>query len=281
MSQNIVRKIFFKIGWILDDALWIIAKPIVRTFLEKKPDLHITIGVTTFMDRYDNCLKPLIKKLSALFPGYQIIVVANGHVKQKKQAQYLHWIREFCKRFPSVEVIPFMDPRGLSHLWNVIMTSAISPKVFLLNDDVQIKMSFSHFIRHSGILDQEIATLNSSWSHFMVSKDLFRQVGPFDEGLKELGGEDDDYAARLAIEGIKIGNYYSKSIAGKLRRKRRFLKCNSYGKDMSKEPFGYSRFNSKYLFEKWETSMEYFDGSVLVPGRSIRYWKLREKRSQV
>jgi hypothetical protein len=47
---------------------------------------------------------------------------------------------------------------------------------------------------------------------------------------------------------------------------------------MSGEAGGYSTLNRRYLFEKWDAANEYFDGAVEVPGRNIRYWKLREQK---
>lgn len=264
-------------GWVLEELHWTIVHPILIKLSNNKPNEQITIGVTTFMDRFNNCLKPLIKKLVALFPNQQIVIIANGHVKQEDQKKYLDRITKFLEKFPNVELVALMEPRGLSHLWNSILGISKNSKVLLLNDDIRIKIGFPKFIYFSGIFDQEIATINSSWSHFLISKKIFQAVGPFDEGLKEIGGEDDDYAARLALKGIKMEDFSTQSIAGKLRRKKRLVRCNSYGKDMNIEPYGYSSVNSKYLADKWESSMEYFDGAVLVPTRSKHYWKLRLK----
>ncbi|MCG2810728.1 MAG: glycosyltransferase family 2 protein [Candidatus Aminicenantes bacterium] len=198
---------------------------------------------------------------------------------KKDQIVYLEKIEKFCARYKNVELMSFVEPKGLSYLWNKILLRSRGDSVLLLNDDVNIKMKFQDLVIKSGILSYPITTINSSWSHFIISKVIFNKIGPFDEGLKEIGGEDDDYAARLAMMGRTIKDFSTKAIARKLRRKRRLLKCNSYGKDMNLERFGYSNLNSEYLAKKWETGMEYFDGAVMVPNRSIRYWKLRKKWS--
>lgn len=275
MANKFLNKAKRRASWGLEWLSWILLRPIIKKHFQNKPKAKFSIGVTTFMDRFDSCLRPLIKKLTALFPDQQIIIIANGHVRQKNQMKYLKRIRNFCQKYPKIELISYMEPKGLSHLWNTIIDRASNSKVLLLNDDIQIKMNFSRFICFSGMIDQEIATINSSWSHFLISRKLYQQVGPFDEGLKEIGGEDDDYAARLAIDGIELTNFYTETISAKLRKKRKILIQNSYGKDMSFERFGYSNYNSEYLEKKWEMSMEYFEGSVEVPNRWMRYFKLR------
>lgn len=277
---NLINKIQRKISWIIEDTLYFFCKTFYFTkkcnFIEES---LFTIGITTFLNRYDNCFKPLLKKLTYLFPNTQIIVIANGHMMKKDQIVYLEKIEKFCARYKNVELMSFVEPKGLSYLWNKILLRSRGDSVLLLNDDVNIKMKFQDLVIKSGILSYPITTINSSWSHFIISKVIFNKIGPFDEGLKEIGGEDDDYAARLAMMGRTIKDFSTKAIARKLRRKRRLLKCNSYGKDMNLERFGYSNLNSEYLAKKWETGMEYFDGAVMVPNRSIRYWKLRKKWS--
>lgn len=273
--SKLLKKITNKSKWALEDFLWLMMKSIYGYLNPNSVNQFFTIGIATFMDRYKSCLKPLIKKITALFPNCQIIVIANGHVKKIQQQEYLKKIKDFCSDFSNVQLIFYGDPKGLSYLWNQIILNSKYEKILILNDDIKIKISFPLFMNNSGILNQEIATINSSWSHFLISKKTFIKVGYFDEAYKEIGGEDDDYAARLAIAGIPVQNFNTETITAKFRRKNRLLKINSYGKDMSKEKSGYSTLNSEYLDKKWQTSMEYFEGAVKVPNRRMRYWKIR------
>lgn len=272
---KLVIKVTNRINWLLEDLIWMFSKSFYR-IRAKKTNFYVTIGITTFMDRYENCFKPLLSKLKILAPDCQIIVSANGHVKSQEQKEYIKQITELCNRFNNVQLIAYIDPKGLSHLWNQIIRNAHHEKVLLLNDDIKIKVSFTHFISRSGILDQKIATINKSWSHFLISKQIIDLVGWFDEGLKEIGGEDDDYAARIAIEGIELLNFFTKSISGKLRKRQKQLSINSYGKIMDLEKNGYSTYNSEYLEKKWDMSDEYFEGATEVPNRLIKYWKLKK-----
>jgi hypothetical protein len=274
MISKILKKINRKLEWLREDILWSLLKPYDKV-KNRNNVKELTIGITTFMDRFHNCLKPLIKKISFLFPECEIIVIANGHVLKEEQKKYLGELERFCRRFSNVKLISFSEPRGLSSIWNLIINQSMTERILLLNDDLRIKVDFREFISGCGILQSPVATINSSWSHFVISKSVVENVGYFDENLKEIGGEDDDYSARLAIAGIEIFNFLSGSVISRNKRNVRKLKLNSFGKDMAEQRGGYSSVNTEYLESKWIISDSYFDGSVLVPYRRHKYWKLR------
>ena len=50
---------------------------------------------------------------------------------------------------------------------------------------------------------------------------------------------------------------------------------------MQKEEKGYSTYNANFLSQKWEYSLQFFDGSVEVPRRRIKFWKLKRKSSRI
>jgi len=272
--HKIRKKINRKLEWLKEDILWTLLKPFGNGNNSNQAK-ELTIGITTFMDRFENCLKPLVKKISFIFPECEIIVIANGHVLKEEQKKYLEKIEKFCGRFDNVKLISFSDPRGLSSIWNLLINQSQTERILLLNDDLRIKVDFREFISSCGILQSPVATINSSWSHFVISRSIVEKVGYFDENLKEIGGEDDDYSARLAIAGIEKNNFSSGSVISRNRRNLRKLKLNSFGKNMAEQKGGYSTVNSEYIESKWIISDTYFDGSVLVPDRRHKYWKLR------
>jgi len=47
------------------------------------------IGITTYVERYDDYFKPLYKSLSSLFPEVPIVVTVNGFPDSLKQHNYL------------------------------------------------------------------------------------------------------------------------------------------------------------------------------------------------
>jgi hypothetical protein len=265
----------FLLSWVVENTVWAMSRNFPGRYTP--PDNKFAIGIVTFMDRFETCLKPLLAKISTLFPDCQIIVVANGHVRKQEQTEFLAEIEKYCSKFSNVQLITFHEPMGLSYLWNTLIRHSNSLSVLILNDDIRIKRRFWSFISGSGICTTPIATINRSWSHFMISKTVIGETGWFDENFREIGGEDDDYLARLAMNGIKPGDFKTDTIARSEKKNRRNPKINSYGRDMSGEAGGYSTLNAKYLSEKWDTSGEYFDGAIEVPGRKTRYWKLREQ----
>ena len=279
LKQRFFSRVVNRLGWIYDTFLWGFYRLFPATARSIKSDLPVAIGITTFLNRFELFFKPLVRKLVFLFPGCRIIVAANGSVLREEQQNYLHELREFCGIYSNVELIAYDDPRGLSHLWNRIMGAAGNEKVLILNDDLNLKTGFGRFLRDSGILNVKIATINSSWSHFLISKEIYKLVGEFDEELKEVGGEDDDYLARLAINGMRPADFRCDAVARKKKKRRSTPQLNSYGKDMTKETGGYSSYNTSYLRKKWEISDDYFEGAVEIPRSRNRFWKLREHGS--
>jgi hypothetical protein len=274
--SRIAGKIFRRAGWLLNSIVWFAAEVFLRRSGRNAADLPLTIGITTFLNRYERFFKPLVRKLAVLFPGCRILVIANGNVMKEEQKSYLAAIKEFCDRFPGIELKGHKDPEGLSHLWNRIMLDSGNQKVLMLNDDLKIKPGFRKFIEHSGIMEETIATINSSWSHFLISHEIYEMTGPFDEGLREVGGEDDDYLARLAMSGIKPADYKTGTIARKGKKKRKSNEMNSFGRLIAGEEGGYSTVNTEYLKRKWEISDQSFEGAVEIPRKKYRYWKLKK-----
>lgn len=133
--MSLPKRLLNKLEWIWSEILWLISpKPEIRPKIAN--DNVFTIGITTFMDRFDNCLKPLVKRIAVLFPECQIIVVANGHVKQNEQEEYLDLISQYCSQFVNVELFTYRKPKGLSYIWNRIVEYSNHEKVLLLNDDL-------------------------------------------------------------------------------------------------------------------------------------------------
>lgn len=262
-------------GWFFESLVWHLREPFYRRLLPGRPPLDLSIGVTTYKDRFDSCLKPLIKKLSILFPNEQIIVVSNGHYMTDEQRDYMGRFDAFCGRFSNIESESYADARGLSFLWNRVIHRATSENIMILNDDIMIKAGFRRFIEESGIVRLPVAAVNSSWSHLKLSRSVIEKVGLFDEGLLEMGGEDDDYLARMAMAGLNAQSLATGMLSSRSKKRMKAPRLNSFGRDMSKEAGGYSTLNTEYLLGKWETSEEYFEGAVEVAGRKRRYWKLK------
>jgi hypothetical protein len=239
---------------------------------EKKPFNEIySIGVTTFLERYEILFKDLIKRLNFSFPGTEIIVAVNGHYNQEKQKEYLLQIEQYCKNFSSVKLIIYEKPQGLSKLWNRILISSTNNKIFLLNDDILFYPSIHKKIDSSGILKENISLINQSFSHFFINKSIIKEVGWFDERLLEIGGEDDDYHVRLTINNIELKNYLFKGLSNFKPK----LKVNSYGNMVNAQIGGYSNSNTAFLLKKWDVRNKKFEGATFIYRSMGSYWKLK------
>lgn len=261
----------------MESATWPLRAPFLKYKHSQSAPLGLTIGVTTYKDRFEGCLKPLLPKLSALFPKEQLIVIANGHYLEEEQRRYVQQFSSFCEGIGRIEAESYIEPKGLSHLWNRIISRAQYPKVLILNDDIMLKPGFRELVKRLVAGSDPVVTINSSWSHFLITREAVEKVGLFDEGFREIGGEDDDYLARMAQENIMAENIRSTAISGRSKRRMNIRGLNSYGRDMSKEAGGYSTLNTNYLMSKWETSESWFEGATEVPGRKTRYWKPRKQ----
>lgn len=273
--NRFIKSIVSRLEWTAEDFLWFVLKPYYKYGRSPYDRNDFAIGITTYKDRYHPCLRPLLNKAGLLFPEARIIIAANGHYDRKSQSVYMKKIERFCRRFNNVSLITFNDPVGLSKMWNTIIDQAGRPVVLIMNDDVKIGIRFRKFMDTSGILKDDIATINSSWSHYVISQKTVSMAGKFDEGFKEIGGEDDDYLARLAIDEIEANDYQTHTLISRRFRDRKGSVLNSFGKDMSKERGGYSTLNSNYLEKKWEVRSSPFPGSVRVAQRNGTYWKPR------
>lgn len=265
---KILKKIKRRMTWFANELYWLLL------LLKKNQKINLTnnefsIGITTFKDRYHIFFKKLLKRMTYSFPGTEIIVAVNGHYDQKGQVLFLEKIKNDCAAFPHVKLVTFIEPQGLSKLWNQIILHAGNNKIFICNDDIKISPFFRKNLLASGILNEHVAVIKDSWSHFLVSRDIISQVGWFDERLLEIGGEDDDYLLRLALKNIYPASFNIEGIINYSHK----LKANTYGKDMTGD-HPYSTYNEEFLSSKWEMSRIFVEGAVLH--RRGKYWRLKE-----
>lgn len=271
-AGKIVNKIKQRALWYFYELYWL-ALLIKRVRRQDFPapavsGTKFSIGITTFKERYRLFFKKLLKKMTYLFPDSEIIIAVNGNYDPEKQAPYLDKIKKYCRRFPNVKTVTYLEPQGLSKLWNQIIINSGSDKIFIFNDDIKVSPFFRKDLMESGITGEKVATIKNSWSYFLISKEIIATIGWFDERLLEISGEDDDYLARLALKGISAPGFKIDSIQNYSHK----LKINSFGKDMTgSQP--YSDYNSEFLQKKWHKRGTPLDGYVLSRGK---YWKLKE-----
>lgn len=273
----ILVKVKRRLFWIINKFLWKLPK-LIRKIIIGHPEqtLGLTISLTTYIERFESSTQKCLGKVCEMFPQDQIILVANGHYDTDKQLIYLRKLREFCARYPNVELYDYVNPVPASKLVNTAVLKSRNEVRMGMNDDMQLSLLFRRFLRISGVLNEKFSLINNTWSSVIIHKSVVRQVGFWDERLPEVGGEDDDYAARCALANIEIKNYNTMSICSQNKKVKSRDKLNSWGKDMRLQKHGYSDLNHDFLHnQKWETSKEPFEGATFVPNRTPKYWKLR------
>jgi len=216
----------------------------------KRLDQEFAIGITTYIERYDYYFKPLYRAVSRYFPEVKITVSVNGHGNQEDQQQYLLRLQqELCSSAPAHHRFVLHDqPAGLTTLWNEILDLSLPLPVLILNDDLRIYAWMRRWAESFNWRSQQLTLLNSTWSHFVISKDVIDHLGAFDPGFPGIGFEDMDYTARAGQAGFPIGNVLCPYIAHQNHQPH----TTSFD-EVSDRVWGkYTTANERYFYSKWE-----------------------------
>jgi hypothetical protein len=216
-----------------------------------KKDLSgdFSIGITTYIARYEKHFKPLYSALCKHFPDVKLIVAVNGFSDRAAHQKYLdRFSREICANSaPSRSFIIHDRPVGCSRLWNEILGASLQSPALILNDDLRI---YPYLRRWAESLDwgkADITLLNSIWSNFIISENIVRQVGAFDENFTGIGFEDMDYTARAYFAGVSIANTICPYICHKDLKPEKTSFDDISGKIWGK----FTSANHDYFFKKW------------------------------
>jgi hypothetical protein len=208
--------------------------------------IECSIGVVTYFGRFESYFKPLIKKLSFLFPDYDINVWINGHHDTVKQVKYLREVTAFLRNYCNIRYVTNLEHQPLARGWNWLILMSRCGHVLIFNDDVSVDWEFRHRLEHLHRAPK-IFTLNNSWSHFVISKKIVRAVGWFDERFLGIGDEDGDYMCRLAMQGIPLGNIAIHGLHNFMAPQDDAGWAPLSGAIHGK----YSRINREFLMKKW------------------------------
>jgi len=268
-SIRFSKNYWSNIKWWFIDVVWKFksnptAKDITNT--------TYSIGVVTYVNRYEIHFLPLIKRLITVFPDTQIVIAINGYYDEEIQKNYLAKITGLLATYKNVNFVTYQTGESLSKLWNQLLINSKTDKTFIFNDDIKIASCFRNKLEQSGVLDEKCGLINSSWSHFLMSKTIVNINGWFDERFPGVGYEDQDYEIRLVLNGITIKDYQVAGLKNLVYKTTDF----SYGANIETDYEKYSSDNGKVFFKKWITSPTEETGFVYV--RIIqRYAKLVEE----
>jgi len=209
---------------------------------------NISIGITTFVDRFERYFVPLLSGIKDYAPENEVIVAINGEHNQEFNQVYRKRILEFLAVQDKVYPLIFPRFRGLSKLWNSIIINATNDYILLVNDDIAINNSDFMEVICSALRRNKGRSflINKSWSHFVVNRAEIDELGYFDERLLGIGEEDGDmtwrYIHRFGKEpaSFKLKGFlnYAEETANTYRPVN--IKCHSGSK--------YSLFNRQFMF---------------------------------
>ena len=268
MIYKPLKLIAYHFYWKLISFSWyFLSKPTSQ--LERQSSF--SIGITTYINRFESYFKPLIKQLHYCFPDTQLVVLLNGHYELEEQHLYIKKAKAFLDQYPNVKLVTFERPQSLSKLWNLCVINADAEKVLMLNDDLKLSPWFAKAFHASKILGSEIALINRSWSHYLISKSVLRRVGWFDERFPAIGNEDEDYEARLSMAKLPLTDFKIREIFNVVELPKKY----SYGKDVDLVNVKYAKSNQDFFNLKWDKVYEKKKGYFYVPILNA-YLKLKD-----
>ena len=233
-------------------AVYMARRCIPASLVPPKKDLsgHFSIGITTYIARYEKYFKPLYLALCKYFPDVRIIVAVNGFSDSAAHQSYLdRFSREICANAASNRHFVLHDkPVGCSQLWNDILGAGIQSPTLILNDDLRIYPYLRRWAESFDWEKADIALLNSTWSNFIISQKAVRKIGAFDPMFTGIGFEDMDYTARAYFAGVKIANIICPYVYHKDLKPERTSFDAISGKVWGK----FTSANHDYFFTKWE-----------------------------
>jgi len=190
-----------------------------------------------------------MRQLDFIFPDYDIMVFLNGHYNLPKQIRYLQAATSFLAQYPNVRYLTQVTHQPLARAWNWLIMMAAWDQVLILNDDLTVHPALRHNLENLAEVSP-IFTLNSSWSHFVIHKKVIAQVGWFDENLRGIGYEDNDYIFRLGQRGIRVRNVLVDGVLSLVAPSTDASWADISGVTLKK----YSQANLDYLLSKWAWS---------------------------
>ena len=228
-----------------------------KQLLNKYQQNKYSIGIVTYINRYHTYLKPNILNLLKYFPDKQIIVIINGHPDKIKNIPYLKEITQWLSSL-KIQYITFEDHQSLSKCWNWISLMSSNKNILFLNDDILIKKYFREDFEKHLSNNFDFFTINNSFSHFLLNKNIIKKVGWFEERLLGIGQEDGDYLIRMNQKNIELKNFFCRDIINYVAPSTN----PSFQNISSVVDNKYSSINKNFMEKKWSSTNEEDDSST-------------------
>ena len=148
-----------------------------------------SIGIPT-LNRAD-LLVPSLEKYVIDFPNNDIHIIDNGN-------QSINFVHK------NVHISVQENNLGVAASWNKLCKEIFKTKdwALLVNDDVYLGYGKTRV--HMSMEMSEVGLVQSAynWSVILINKDLYEEVGEFDEGFYPAYFEDSDYMYRMKLLGL-------------------------------------------------------------------------------
>jgi hypothetical protein len=234
-----------------------------------------SIGMVTYVRRFENIFKPIVRDLEKYFPDVEKNFVLNGYYDPVLQEKYLTDAKAFLKTASAKNVVAYQENQCISRCWNQLMLHSTKPKVLILSDDIAINRLFRPSLELQ-LWTKIFTPINHTWSYMVVSKDIIKKVGWFEERFPGNGLEDGDYALRMAMsEGKKEMKGQSEKTIYCFGIKNLMEKNEDPGwKNFSGSVDDrYTSVNQDFFDKKWEKSKTSLPNSIY--GFNSDYYRIR------
>ena len=213
---------------------------------------ELTIGITTYHERYEKLFRPLFKRLRAWFPEVSLLIAANGNHDQALQQTYLKRLEQELGPHMGADGYFLLHDRpvGLAMMWNEILRLSPTSTTLILNDDLCLTPWFRRWVERIPWNQIDLCFINSTWSHFAISRALITMVGAFDTAFSGIGFEDMDYDARVHLAGMKPFSILCPFIRHLDHQPQRTSFDDVSGRTWGK----YTTANEAYFHSKWQPS---------------------------
>ena len=211
-----------------------------------------SIGIVTYIKRFDSYFKPLIRQIKTIKPDIEIIVCINGEYQQPFDDNYRKEMLSFLQSYSNIYPVFHPKFRGFSKLMNTCLINSSNKYNLILNDDVSITTPkfFAQLDYLSGLDGLPSFKINGSWSHAFLNREEVSDVGWFDERFLGMGEEDGDFEWRWQEnKGVPFQNVNIEGITNHVEQK----DCLNGLKIVNGK---YSLFNLVFVRQKYKESQE-------------------------
>jgi len=215
-----------------------------------KPVPAYSVGVVTYLGRYETYFQPFMRELVGIFPDKEIIVFVNGHYDIVQQTAYLKKVTAFLSEFRNVRYVTHLEHQSLARGWNHLVWLASHPRVLICNDDLRIEPLFRQDMEQGLLEHPDHFVINRSWSHFIITKRMIAEVGWFDERFKGVGYEDGDYMIRLVAAKKALVSVACRGVNNIVAKQENAGWANQSGVTRGK----HSMMNEDFLKKKYESN---------------------------